>query len=229
MPVVVFVSPKGGVGKTTACTVLGLELAAQASVVMIDADPNRPLASWAKLEGRPESIEVMSDVTENTIIDAVDEAAKRAPFVLVDCEGTASLTVSSAIGAADLVIVPTQGSQLDAKEAAKAMSLVRNAQRQLRRPIAHTVLFTRTSPAVKPRTLGDIQAQFTEHGIPVMRTSLNEREAFRALFSFGGTLKALPSNQVSNVGKAEANARAFAAEVIELLKAPNTEKVEAAQ
>ena len=218
MPVVVFVSPKGGVGKTTAATVLGLELGAKANVVMIDADPNRPIATWAKLPGRPETIEVVSNVSQETIIDAIDDAAKRAPFVIVDCEGTASLTVSYAIGAADLVIVPTQGSQLDAQQAAKAIGLIRNAQKQLRRPIAHTVLMTRTNPAVRPRTLGHILAELKSNDVTVMKSWLHEREAFRALFSFGGTLAGLPKGQVTNIPKAEANAREYAVEVLALLK-----------
>jgi hypothetical protein len=38
-------------------------------------------------------------------------------------EGTASMTVAYAISRADLVLIPTQGSQLDAAEAAKAVKL----------------------------------------------------------------------------------------------------------
>ena len=53
MPTIVFASPKGGVGKSTAAVLLATELASHGgSVTMIDADPNRPLSQWARKIGR---------------------------------------------------------------------------------------------------------------------------------------------------------------------------------
>jgi hypothetical protein len=52
---------------------------------------------------------------------------------------------------------------------------------------------------------------------------INERDAFRALFSFGGTLTGLDSAQVSNIKAATLNARAFAAEIIAMLKRPTAQ------
>lgn len=218
MPVISFISPKGGVGKTTAATLLATQLARKAKVVVIDADPNRPIAAWAKLGGKPDNINVVTDANQENIIDKIEEASQVAPFVVVDCEGTASLTVAYAIGASDLVIVPTQGSQLDAKQAARALSLIKNQEKQARRQIPHAVLLTRTSPAIRPRTLGHIQDQLREHGVMMLESQLNEREAFRAMFSFGGTLETLNSDQAGNLDRAIANARAFASEVIQLLR-----------
>lgn len=218
MPTISFISPKGGVGKTTAATILATQLARKARVVMVDADPNHPIAAWAKLKGCPENIEIVSDVTQDNILDRIETAAAEAPFVVVDCEGTASLTVAYAIGASDLVVVPTQGSQLDAVQAARALSLIKNQAKQARRSIPHAVLLTRTNPAIRPRTLGHIHDQLREHGVSLFETQLNEREAFRALFSFGGSLEALDPRQVSNIDKAVVNARAFAGEVVALLK-----------
>lgn len=218
MPVISFISPKGGVGKTTAATLLATQLARQARVVVIDADPNRPVANWAKLSGCPENLAVVSDVNQENILDHIDEAQAQVPFVVVDCEGTASLTVAYAIGASDLVVVPTQGSQLDAKEAARALALVKNEEKRSRRTIIHAVLLTRTNPIIKPRTLAHVHRELVSHGVRVFRCDINEREAFRALFSFGGTLEGLDPNQVSGVEKAVNNARAFTAEVVSMLK-----------
>jgi Mrp family chromosome partitioning ATPase len=45
MPVIVFASPKGGVGKSTSAVLLATELAQSgAAVTVIDADPNRPVS-----------------------------------------------------------------------------------------------------------------------------------------------------------------------------------------
>lgn len=218
MPTISFISPKGGVGKTTSAMLLASQLARAAKVVIVDADPNRPVAAWAQIAGCPDNIEIVDDANQDNIIDKIDEAASRVPFVVVDCEGTASLTVAYAIGASDLVVVPTQGSQLDAKQATKALGLIRNTEKQARRRIPHAVLLTRTNPAIKPRTLANIQEQLELHGVPMFRTQMNEREAFRALFSFGGTLETLNPDQVANLDKAIANARAFAGEAVDMLR-----------
>jgi chromosome partitioning protein len=45
-----------------------------------------------------------------------------------------------------------------------------------------------------------------------------EREAFRAIFSFGGTIDSLNAGQVSGLDSAMKNARAFAAEVVTMLR-----------
>jgi len=219
MPTVVFASPKGGAGKSTSAVVLASELAQKgAGVVIIDADPNRPVSAWARRPGRPESLAVLSDVTEESIIDEIEMAAARAPFVVVDLEGTASMTVAYAISRADLVVIPVQGSQLDAAEAAKAIRLIRRQEKAFGREIPHAVLFTRTSAAIRPRTLQHIRDELTEAGVPILRTQMHEREAFRAIFSFGGTLWTLEPGQVANLPAAMGNARAFAAEVVAELR-----------
>ncbi|WP_068877528.1 ParA family protein [Phenylobacterium sp. CCH9-H3] len=218
MPTIAFISPKGGVGKTTAATILATQLARRAPVIVIDADPNRPVESWAKLAGAPAQLTVVSDVDQDSILDQIDTAAQAAPFVIVDCEGTASLTVAYAISAADLVIVPTQGSQLDAKEAARALSLVKKQERTSRRQIPHAVLLTRTAVAVRSRSLVHVQGELQRHGVRLFESELNEREAFRAMFSFGGALESLDPTSVRNIDKAVANARAFANEVLKMLR-----------
>lgn len=220
MPTIVFASSKGGAGKTTSAILLATELAAKgAAVTLIDADPNKPLARWSRA-GTPANLKVIDDVTEETIIDCIDRTALESAFVIIDLEGTASLTVSYAVGRADLVIIPCQGSQLDAIEAAKTVKLVFRTQKQTRRAIPAAILFTRTSAAIRPRTLQAVEGEFLKNGVKVLSTEINERDAYRAIFSFGGALADLDPSQVRNADAAVVNARAFAGEVIALLKAP---------
>jgi chromosome partitioning protein len=221
MPTICMASSKGGCGKSTSSVLLATQLAQRgAKVTLIDADPNRPLSAWAKRPGRPESLTVLSDVTEATIIEEIEKAAQTTPFVIVDLEGTASMTVAYAISRADLVIVPVQGSQLDAAEAAKAIRLIRQQEKAFGRAISYSVLFTRTSAAIRPRTLQHIRAELEGAGIPIFRTQMHEREAFRAIFSFGGTLEHLNATQVGGLEAALKNARELAAEVVALLRKP---------
>jgi chromosome partitioning protein len=231
MPTIVFASPKGGVGKSTAAVLLATELATHGgSITMIDADPNRPLTQWANLPGKPDRLTVVASVTEDSIIDTIEKAALKSIFVIVDLEGTASTMAAYAMSRADLVIIPAQGSHLDATEAVKAIKLVRGQERAFQRKIPFAILFTRTSAAIRPRTLQSIEGEFTDNKIPMFGTQIHERDAYRALFAFGGTLDGLDPAQVSNLPAARMNAKVFTQEVIETLKAtaPRKRKEEVA-
>jgi chromosome partitioning protein len=222
MPVITFSSPKGGAGKTTAATLVATVLAERgAAVTIIDADPNKNVVDWAKLPGVPDNLTVIGEVTEETIVDQIEEAAEKSAFVIVDLEGTASLMVSYAISMADFVVIPVQGSQLDAKQAARQMKLIKAQERIAGRAIPFAVLFTRTNPAIMPKTQRFIEERFTELQVPIFQTKLFDREAFRALFSYGGMLPGLKDKGVSNLNAAISNAFDLTAELVERLRNGN--------
>lgn len=225
MPVIAFANPKGGAGKTTTALLLATELAAKgAAVTVIDADPERWISQWAKLPGKPDNIRIVADVTEESVVDAIEAAEEEAQFVIVDLEGTASLMVSNAIGMADLVVIPIQGSSMDAKGGAKMLRLIRNQEKMSRRKIAHAVVLTRTGAAVTSRALRNVAEQLRAGGIDIFATPIVERAAYRDLFDYGGTLAGLDGAQVSNLDKAIQNAREFAGEVVARLKAIAAER-----
>ena len=61
-----------------------------------------------------------------------------------------------------------------------------------------------------------MQNEFQKNNIPSFQTHLHEREAFRALFSFGGSLESLDARQVGGLENAIANAREYAAEFVHM-------------
>lgn len=218
MPTIAFASSKGGAGKSTSAVLLSTELAARgAAVTIIDADPNQPVTRWSRKPGKPDSLTVVSGITEETLIDAIDEAARSTAFVIVDLEGTASLMVAQAMSRADLVIIPTKGSELDAIEAIKVIKFIARQERAYNKAIPFAVLFTQTNPAVRPRTLKSLENDLLTQGIPLFSTALHERDAFRAIFSYGGTLSGLNEKAVSNIAASLNNARKFTAEAVSML------------
>jgi chromosome partitioning protein len=219
MPVISFANPKGGAGKTTSALLLAGELASLgASVAIIDADPERWISQWGALPGKPPSVSVIGDVSEDTIVDLVEETACEHQFVIIDLEGTASLMVANAIGMSDLVVIPTQGASMDAKGASKTIKLIRNQARLAKREIPHAVLLTRVSAAVASRSLKNVREQLDAAGIDVFTSSIVERAAYRDLLDFGGLLANLDPKLVSNLEKAAQNAREFTEEVVARLK-----------
>ena len=221
MPVISFANPKGGAGKTTTALLAATQLAENgATVTIIDADPERWISQWATLPGKPDQIRILSDVSEDSIADVIEAESAQSQFVIVDLEGTASLMVAHAIGFSDFVVIPLQGSSMDAKGGAKILRLIASQSRLARRDIPHAVVLTRTSAAVRSRSLKNIAAELDEARVPLFETAIVERAAYRDLFDFGGTLSALDNQQTANVQKAIENAREFTGELVRKLRGP---------
>ena len=197
---------------------MGSEMCIRDRVAIIDADPEKWISQWGALDGKPDNIQIIGEVTEDSVVDQIEEASSTSQFVIVDLEGTASLMVANAIGMSDLVLIPTQGASMDAKGAAKTIRLIKNQSRMARRDIPHAVLLTRTSAAVTSRALKNVREQLDNAGIDVLSTSIVERAAYRDILDYGGLLKDLDPSLVSNIDKAVQNAREFAGEVITKLR-----------
>lgn len=219
MPTIAFVSPKGGVGKTTSAFLFSTAISKIYDITVIDADPNHPIKTWAGGGNTPPRMTIVSDANEDSIIEHIEDAAAKTPFVVVDLEGTASKTVIYAISQADFVIIPTQGSQLDANEASRAIRVILQSQKMTGKSIPYAVLLTRTNSSIRTRGLAHIQNGLIDAGIPVLDTELNERDAFKAVFSFRQTLDGLNAAEVPNLDKAKLNVLEFVQEVFERLAA----------
>jgi chromosome partitioning protein len=217
MPTIVFASPKGGAGKTTSALLLALQLAKLYAVTVIDADPNHPITRWGSGGKQPEKLTIVSDPDEDNIIDRIEDAAAKTAFVIVDLEGTASKIVLLAVSQADFVIIPTQGSELDASEASRAIRVVKQHDKMTGKGTPFAVLLTRTNAQIRTRNLTHIQNGLVGAGIPVLETELNEREAFKSVFAFRETLDGLDPKDVANLDKAKQNAQDFASELLAAL------------
>jgi chromosome partitioning protein len=219
MPVIVTASSKGGAGKSTMTLVLAQALDSMgASVTVIDADPNRPIVRWRSGTSKSK-VEVIGDITESNIIRVIREHSATRQFVLVDLEGTANRLVSRAITQADLVIIPLQASALDSTEAGKAVALIREEEETLEgRVIPYRVIMTRTSPLIPTKIEKEIYKSLANAEVPLMRTSLNERQAYKAIFVRKLALQEL-DDSINGLEAASENAASLAEEVIDLIAA----------
>lgn len=219
MAVIAVANPKGGAGKSTTSLVLGTTLAAAgASSTVIDCDPNQPLQTWATGESKS-ALKVLGEVKEQHIIDVIDEEASARQFVIVDLEGTASRMVSRAITRSDLVLIPMQASAVDAAQAARAVGLVREEEKVMRRQIPYRVMFTRTSPQIPTKNEKLIIDELRTRGIAVLTNHLNQRTAFQSMFTYKLALDELDPTLVNGVEGAINNANRLTGEVIELVRA----------
>ena len=220
VPVISFVSSKGGAGKTTAALLLAGEIENQGGqVTLIDADPNRPICDWAALNRKPDLIRVVQDESEETILENIAAAKANSRIVLIDLEGTANMRATYAISQSDLVIIPIQGSTLDAKEAIKTIKLIKRAEQGFNRKIDFALLFSRMPGAITSKNFKDINGQVRDGNLPLIPAMMIEREAFKTIFSTGCTLHQLTTSQVGGLEEARKNALSLAEAVVERLNA----------
>ena len=220
LAVIVVANPKGGAGKSTTALVLAQTLAQLGgTITLIDADPNRPLVDWRSGTSRLQ-LDVLGDVNESSIIKVIRDERSRKQFVIVDLEGTASRLVSRAITQADLVIIPLQASGIDARQASRAVALIHEEEEALDgRHIPFRVLLTRTSPIIATRIEREIVEALESAGLPLMKTRLNERQAFKAMFVRKVALHELDPTQVNGLSEAIRNAEQLADELVDTLTA----------
>lgn len=63
----------------------------------------------------------------------------------------------------------------------------------------------------------DICSQLRENGIPLLRTAIVERSAYKAPFRLGGTIYDLKDGEANNPGAAVKNAESFAEDIRDVL------------
>lgn len=218
MPVISFASPKGGAGKTTAALLLATQLAENGlSVTVIDCDPRQWCYKWGQGGLVPKAMLIVPKPDENRIIDVIEEAKTKTSFVIVDLEGTSSTLVAYAISRSTLVIIPAQAGPMEGESASDAIKLVKMQQKAFNRKIPYAVLMTRTSAAIRSRIETELIAQMRKASIPVFKTQLLERNAFKAIIANKCCLSDLPKTTYK-LENAQANARSFAGEVLNIFK-----------
>ena len=214
MPVISFANAKGGAGKTTAALLLATELAHQGHrVTLIDADPQHWISQWHEMSGAVRNITIVTEVSVASLQCHLREMASSSDYFIIDLAGARDALVTTAIGLSDHVMIPVQGSAMDAKGAAQILDLLAFMKDKAGLDIAHSVVLTRVTPVVTTRSLLAIKGILAQRGVNVLNTPIGERTAFRELFEVGGTLYTLDPAKVSNLDKARENSRALADEV----------------
>ena len=215
--VIVMLSPKGGVGKSTLAIVLAGELAKRGlRVGLVDADPNQPLAGWKAMGHAPDGITVYVDHDERggTIRETVRQASAENDWVIIDTEGTENARVTRAVPAAHMALIPVTNSFVDVREAAKAIKLVREVSEGRATPVHYSLVQTRTDAAISSREDNAIREMIDKAELPVLDVGLVNRAAFRAMHRLGDTIHGMDDKETPGLPKARENATALLAAVL---------------
>lgn len=218
MSVITFANTKGGAGKTTAVLLLASELSFRGySVCVIDTDPQRWISRWRERADHRVSFHAITYVSADDLHRQVMSNRKLYDFVLVDLPGAQSPLLATAVGLSNHVIIPVQGSSMDAQGGAQVLELLRYLEDRASIRIPHSVVLTRVNSMVTTRALLAAKALLAKRNVHVLDTPIIERSAFRDMFDYSGYLHMMPAAQVSNLDKALQNASKFGDEILQLL------------
>lgn len=217
-------SSKGGVGKTTIGILLAAAFrAAGLKVAVVDADRNRaiyryfadpaPADAPATHAGRLGVTAVTA--RDASVMDAISANLDTHDVVLVDLEGSENQGVVYAIGASDLVLIPSQASGLDVTEAVKILGTVRSAAALTKRDIPARIVMSR-SPVLAQKLSAELREAFVSAGAEILNVEMIDRMAFRAMTLDRIPVAVLREGSKGELGAAE-NARALAQEVADVL------------
>lgn len=207
MPVIALVGNKGGAGKTTLSVNLAAGLAKEASVVIVDADPQGSALQW----------NVFSDVQDATSVieahDAVGDQltglSREYDYVVVDCPPSVqAIQTIKVLNSCHLALIPVQPSPVDlwaTVHIEEAVQQARQSNSSLQALLVINQLEARTTLSrVVREALSEIR-------LPVANTALRRRAIYRN--------SALEGKNVFATGRRGEDA---AREISELIREINT-------
>jgi len=176
--IVAFTGQKGGSGKTTGALSVASEwLGRGHKVLLVDADPQGSVLTWADVAGE-------AGLTAPTVVamganlhrpDQLPTLAQAYDRVVIDCPPNQVEIPRSALLVADLAILPVGPGALDAWSLAESIELVRKA-RSLRPELKVAILINRMDHRMRvARTAREVLA---DCGVPILAAELRYRATY---------------------------------------------------
>ena len=183
--ILTFASSKGGVGKSTTCAAIASALALDgARVLLVDLDQNRTLERWSRkapIQGLTVSA---TDPNKFGAFFRDSEASGEFDHICIDLPGSREVTLFKALARSDLVVIPAQASEPDLREALVVVGDIRDVGDTTGRAIPYRLLLTKVYP-LRTRVTDFAYAELARLGLPLFRTALVERSAYREMFLNG--------------------------------------------
>ena len=208
---------KGGVAKTRLSTHLAALAAGEGiDVVLLDTDKQGSAMSWSRIrndEGVTPAIPVLS-LPPNPARELANLAGKYT-LVVVDIGAQNYRTMLECAQLSDLVLVPCGPDQQEVESTLNVFEALRALDhRHETGSIPAQVVLTRVSTKENAKATSELREYFAGESIPVCRTHIAQREAWRATGKTGRALHELKGSDRSL--KAIEEMQALYEEIVEL-------------
>jgi len=168
---IVLANLKGGTGKTTTAVYLAHVLASQGRTLLVDADPQGSALSWSETAGALPFPVVAMPVSN--LHRQVESIGRGYDHVVIDTPPGHVAIVTSALRAAELVVVPVQPTVMDVDRLNATMDLIAEVS-ALHDGLDTRVLLTRVRQGTRSRR--DLREVLSED-VTVLATEIPQRES----------------------------------------------------
>jgi chromosome partitioning protein len=181
---IALLSQKGGSGKSSLSTFIACELqqAHNARVLLVDADPQRSVVTWAEVASEqgyatPVVVGMGSDLHRQ--IPGMEESFDH---IIIDTPGRSGTIMRAALMAADLALVPCSPSPVEPWALADTLEVIREGQ-TLRPELAVALLINRRQSRTGLATT--VREALEQTGFPVLETEIGFRVAYQEAMGAG--------------------------------------------
>ncbi|MCV9909561.1 ParA family protein [Brucella sp. HL-2] len=233
MPVITFMSSKGGAGKTTAVFCLAdRALAMGMKVTIIDTDPTdfwRGFQEDSQITGAglPESLRLVTAFNVAELYEAAKTANETSDLVLIDTKGAIERLAITAGTISDMVIIPLKFSGKDWREAIATYTRLSNVSEEAEYKDLYMdyerikFLWSETEIAIQSNLTKELRQRAKDSNAPVFTTELYRRTALRAALDKGKLFHQLTPEDASDVSKTVSVANCLMKEIVEEIERIN--------
>ena len=183
--IIAVLNQKGGAGKTTIALNLAAASAAQGKrTLLIDADPQQSAQDWAAVREGPMPFQVVG-LTKPVLHRDVPRMAEDYDTTIIDGAPRSYETTRSAIGAADMVLIPVQPSGVELWATREVVELVRQAGEAKGGQLAAFVMSRKLDRTVLGREITDAIADM---GLPLLQAGTSQRVIYAEAITAGSTV-----------------------------------------
>ena len=200
---------KGGVGKSSiAVNIATIAAINGVEVLILDTDSTGSATTWCRIRGEENVAPAVPLLTLTTNpIATLPDLARKYELIIVDVGARSYSTLLQVAILSDLVIVPTTPGQYEAESTSNLFESLRSLDAKHRKgKVPAFALLNKLPTNAQSREEGELRSYLTSFNIPIMKTCLRDRKAWRDSSKSGRAVCELKGADSSPKGTAELNA-----------------------
>lgn len=183
--VIAILNTKGGCGKSTLATNIARALQLGGSSVLIaDSDPQGTARDWRRIHRNDDLLGVVG-IDRPTLEKDIPSISHAFDYIIIDGAAKLQEMISSALKAADIVLIPVQPSAADIWGCSELVDLIRARQQVTGKPKAAFII---SRQIVGTRLAADIAEALQEFGIHIFNSRTSQRVVYTEALSQGSTV-----------------------------------------